>query len=64
MATQADIDRLEALLARGVLRVRAPDGSEITYASPEQMRGAIASMRATMATTDFPRTTFTSFARD
>jgi hypothetical protein len=64
MATQADIDRIEAAMARGELKVRAPDGSEVTYRSVGELQQALAVLQNRMATTAFNRTTFTSFARD
>jgi hypothetical protein len=64
MATQADIDRIEAAIARGELRVRAPDGSEVTYRSVSDLQQALAVLQNRMATTSFSRTTLASFARD
>jgi hypothetical protein len=64
MATQADIDRLEAAIARGELKVRAADGREITYRSVAEMTAAVAFLQNRMADAGFQRTTFASFARD
>lgn len=64
MATQADIDRLEAAIARGELKVRAADGSEITYRSVAEMIAAVAFMQNRMSTPAMQRTTYASFARD
>lgn len=64
MATQADIDRLESAIARGELKVRSADGSEITYRSIAEMQQAVAFLTNRMASAAFQRTTFASFARD
>ena len=46
MITQADVDKLEAALARGVLTVRQADGTTITYASAAELLRAIAYAKA------------------
>lgn len=64
MATQADIDRLEAALARGELSVRAADGSMVTYRSVTELQQAIGVLQNRMTGTTFNRTTLAQFARD
>lgn len=46
MITQADVDKLEAALARGVLTVRQADGTTVTYASTAELLKAIAYAKA------------------
>jgi hypothetical protein len=64
MATDADIARLEAAIARGELKVRAPDGAEVTYRSVPEMIQALSLLQNRMGSADFQRTTLASFARD
>lgn len=61
--TQADIDRLQAALARGVTRARVGD-EEVQYASMAEMRRQLGVMQAELTGQDrgrlqpqYPRTT-------
>lgn len=63
MATQADIDRLEAAMARGELKVRHSDGAEITYRSVSDMIAAAAYLRNQITGGDFNRTTLPDYVR-
>lgn len=64
MATQADLDALEAALARGESRVRFADGREVEYRSVAELRSALAALSPRVSSVPFNRTTLTSFARD
>lgn len=64
MATQADLDALEAALARGESRVRFADGREVTYRSVGELSAAIALLTPRVSSVPMMRTTTTSFARD
>lgn len=64
MATQADLDALEAALARGESRVRFADGREVTYRSVGELREALAILSVRVTSAPMMRTTTTSFARD
>lgn len=64
MATQADLDALEAALARGESRVRFADGREVTYRSVGDLREALAILSVRVTSAPMMRTTTTSFARD
>lgn len=64
MTTQADVDALRAAAARGVLTVRFADGRQVTYASPTELLTIAAKLEGQIASADFPRTTYTGFARD
>jgi hypothetical protein len=64
MATQAEVDALRTNAARGVLEVRAADGSTVKYASPAEMLRVADALESRIGTVAFNRTTFASFARD
>jgi hypothetical protein len=63
MATQAEIDALRSAAAKGVLQVRLPNGSQVVYATPQQMLDAAAQLQAQLAGSDFDRTTLAGFDR-
>lgn len=52
--TQADIDALQKAMVSGALKVRYPDGSEVTYRSMEEMRQAFAQAQAAIAPQSVP----------
>lgn len=64
MATQADIDAIEAALARGEARVRFADGREVQYRSVSDLRAALGVLTSRMTTAPMMRTTTASFRRD
>jgi len=64
MATQADIDALEAALANATLKVRFADGREVTYRSAADLTQALSVLRPSVASVPFNRTTLSVFARD
>lgn len=64
MATQADIDALEAALARGEKTVRFADGRSVEYRSPSEIATALAILRPSVTSVPLNRTTFATFARD
>jgi len=64
MATQADIDAIEAALAQGEAKVRFSDGREVTYRSVSELRAALGVMSTRLSTAPMMRTTKTTFARD
>lgn len=47
--SQADIDALDAAMKTGLLSVRYPDGSQMTYRSLAEMRELRAAMAADVA---------------
>lgn len=49
MFTSDDIDALKRAIATGALRVRYPDGSEVTYRSLAEMRETLRMMAADAA---------------
>lgn len=62
MATQKDIDELDAAIASGVLRVRFADGREITYRSMREMQIARGAMeRLVNGAKRFQRTSVAGF---
>lgn len=63
MATQADLDRLDAAIASGVTQVRFADGRSVTYATITEMLAARAFL-ASQVSVPMCRTTRSSFARD
>lgn len=64
MATQADLDALEAALAQGEMRVRFADGREVQYRTVAELRSALAALSPRVSSVPFNRTTLTGFARD
>ncbi len=46
MFTSDDVDALKRAIATGALRVRYPDGSEVTYRSLAEMRETLRMMAA------------------
>jgi len=49
MFTSDDVDALKRAIATGALRVRYPDGSEVTYRSLAEMRETLRMMAADVA---------------
>lgn len=64
MATQADLDALEAALARGESEVRFSDGRLVRYRSPEELARAIAILTPRAMAAPMMRATPISFERD
>lgn len=64
MATQADVDAIEAAIARGESSVRFSDGREVRYRSVLELERALSLLQGRLATVPMMRTTTTSFARD
>lgn len=50
MFTSDDVDALKRAIATGALRVRYPDGSEVTYRSLAEMRETLRMMAADVST--------------
>lgn len=63
MATQDDIDRIIAAIARGTQSVRLSDGRMVVYRSVAEMREALAVLRSEMETaTESSRTTYAEYS--
>lgn len=64
MATQTDLDNIEAAIARGVLIVRQGDRT-VQYATIDEMIRAAGYLRAQISSAGgVTRTTYVSFVRD
>lgn len=65
MASQDDIDSLNAMIARGITEVRMADGRTVKYRTVSEMIQAVAHLRGEMesATTD-DRTVFSEYASE
>ena len=60
--TQADLDRLEAALAKGV-RTVSYGGNTVTFGSVQELKEAISYVKAQLDTSGGSMTSFASFAR-
>lgn len=63
--TQADVDKLEKAIARGILRVEYASGS-VTYQSVDQMMLALRYAKQAIANSNdaWPPSTLAQFSRD
>lgn len=65
--SQTDLDRLDAAIASGTLKVRFSDGSEVTYRSMAELMAArnhVAAQLALASGACIDRNIYSSFERD
>lgn len=63
MATAADLAAIETAIAKGEVKVRFADGSEVTYRSVAELRQAHAFLSARVSSVGIVRGTTTIMAR-